>query len=155
MTIDCILTGDPFDAEARLREFLVSSNGAGAIASFTGIARSASKDGSAVKGLFLDHHARLTAKSMDAIVNAAMDRFAITGLLAIHRFGWVPAGDPIVLVAAASSHRRAALQAVDYTMDRLKTDAVFWKREDTGNGSHWIEPTSADYQDTKRWERKP
>jgi molybdopterin synthase catalytic subunit len=56
-----------------------------------------------------------------------------------------------VFVATASAHRRAAFQAADYLMDRLKTEAVFWKREDTKEGPRWIEPTSEDHADRKRW----
>jgi molybdopterin synthase catalytic subunit len=63
----------------------------------------------------------------------------------------VPAGEPIVFAGAASLHRRAAFDAADYLMDRLKTDAVFWKREVGDSGSAWIEPTEADYADRDRW----
>jgi molybdopterin synthase catalytic subunit len=59
----------------------------------------------------------------------------------------------IVFAAAAARHRRDAFEAADYLMDRLKTDAVFWKREDGVDGSHWIEPTEADRADRARWKR--
>jgi molybdopterin synthase catalytic subunit len=36
-------------------------------------------------------------------------------------------------------------------MDRLKTDALFWKREDGPGGSHWIEPRDEDRADRARW----
>jgi molybdopterin synthase catalytic subunit len=62
------------------------------------------------------------------------------------------AGEPIVFAAAAAPHRRQAFEATDYLMDRLKTDAVFWKREDGPSGSTWIEPSQADYADRGRWE---
>ena len=63
-------------------------------------------------------------------------------------------GEPIVFAAAASPHRRAAFEAADYLMDRLKTDALFWKREETGAGARWVEPTEADHEDRARWESK-
>ena len=56
-----------------------------------------------------------------------------------------------MFVAAAAAHRRAAFEAVDYLMDRLKTDALFWKREDGVDLSSWIEPTEADRADRARW----
>ena len=59
----------------------------------------------------------------------------------------------IVFVAAAAVHRRAAFEAVDYLMDRLKTDALFWKREDGVDGPRWIEPTEGDRADRARWDR--
>jgi molybdopterin synthase catalytic subunit len=54
-------------------------------------------------------------------------------------------------VATASAHRRAAFEAADYAMDRLKSEAVFWKREDRVDGAEWIEPTAADARDLARW----
>ena len=63
----------------------------------------------------------------------------------------IPAGEPIVFAGAASIHRRAAFDAADYLMDRLKTEAVFWKREVGDGGSKWIEPTDADFADRDRW----
>ena len=62
-------------------------------------------------------------------------------------------GDPIVLVAAAAAHRRAAFEACDFLMDYLKTEAIFWKRETSANGTTWIEPRSEDYDDNNRWKR--
>jgi molybdopterin synthase catalytic subunit len=69
----------------------------------------------------------------------------------LHRCGAIAPGEPIVFVAAAAAHRRAAFDAVDYLMDRLKTEAVFWKREDAVDGSRWIEPMDCDRADQARW----
>lgn len=151
MSADVTLAGMPFDPAAEYDGFTRSSDGDGAIASFTGLTRPASKTGEAVSGLFLDHHPRMTLASMDAIAEEARRRFPITRLRVVHRCGAVAAGEPIVFVAAASAHRRAALEAVDYMMDRLKTDAVFWKREDGNGGTQWIEPTWDDQQARARW----
>jgi hypothetical protein len=60
-------------------------------------------------------------------------------------------GETIVFVAASAAHRRAAFEAADYMMDRLKTEAIFWKREDTADGTRWIEPTATDHADRARW----
>jgi molybdopterin synthase catalytic subunit len=70
----------------------------------------------------------------------------------VHRSGAIAAGEPIVFAGAASLHRRAAFDAADYLMDRLKTEAVFWKREVGQEGSTWIEPTEADHADRERWD---
>jgi molybdopterin synthase catalytic subunit len=69
----------------------------------------------------------------------------------VHRCGIIRPGEPIVFAAAASRHRRAAFEAADYLMDRLKTEAVFWKREDRSDGSEWIVPTPQDRDDLQRW----
>ena len=148
------LTDEPFAAERELAEFTASLAGAGAVASFLGIARHRTADGGTVERLILDHHPRLTLPSLNEIADAALERFAISSLRIVHRRGAVAPGETIVFVAAAAEHRRAAFEAVDYMMDRLKTDAVFWKREDGPDGSRWIEPRDDDYSALERWNEK-
>jgi molybdopterin synthase catalytic subunit len=60
-------------------------------------------------------------------------------------------GEPIVLVSACARHRRDAIQAVDFAMDHLKSDAWFWKREKRAGAWRWIEPRGQDHADLKRW----
>ena len=148
MRIDTRLAHEPFAPAQELAAF--TADGAGAIASFTGLARPTAKDGAPVHRLFLDHHSRLTRRSLDEIA-ASAERFGVSAVRIVHRCGEIAPGDAIVFVAAAAPHRRAAFDAVDYLMDRLKTDALFWKREDGVDGSHWIEPTEADRADRARW----
>lgn len=142
----------PFDPAAELRDLMGRAMGAGAVVSFTGIARDRSSIGQPVEQLVLEHHPRLTVMSLEAIAAQALERFEITHVAVVHRCGAIAAGEPIVFAGAASAHRRAAFEAADYLMDRLKTEAVFWKREQGPAGSHWIEPTDADYADRSRWE---
>lgn len=148
MRIEARLAADPFAPESELASF--SADGAGAVASFTGLARPRTKEGAAVERLFLDHHPRLTLLSLRDIA-ASAERFDLIAVRVVHRCGEIAPGEAIVFVAAASRHRRAALAAVDYLMDALKTDAVFWKREDGVDGARWIEPTGADRADRARW----
>lgn len=145
------LLGKPFAPDRELASFLSGLGDAGAIANFIGVARARTASGEPVTGLFLDHHPRLTQRSLEDIANDAAGRFAIGDALIVHRCGTVAPGEPIVLAAAAASHRRAALTAVDYMMDRLKSDALLWKREDRPGGSEWIEPTGQDREDLARW----
>jgi molybdopterin synthase catalytic subunit len=149
--MDVRISGEPLDPRAEFAAFLAGLAEEGAVVSFVGVARSISASGSAVERLFLDHHPVLTARSVREIADSARERFAVSAIRVVHRHGEVSKGEAIVFVAAASAHRRAAFEAADYLMDRLKTDAVFWKREDTAGGSAWIEPTDADRADTKRW----
>lgn len=151
MAASCTLAHDPFDPAEELRLFSADAAGMGAIASFTGVARPEAANGSAVHSMFLDHHPRMTQRSIEEIAGDAAGRFDIVDTLIIHRCGTIEPNEPIVFVAASSRHRRAALQAVDYMMDRLKTEAFFWKREQRDSGAHWIEPTDTDYQDKERW----
>lgn len=150
--LSCTLALETFDAAAEYARFLGASDGEGGVASFTGATRPRSAGGAAVHTLLLDHHPRLTQASLEAIGRDALARFGVSRLRIIHRGGRLAPDEPIVFVAAAAMHRRAALEAVDYVMDRLKTDAVFWKREDTAGGSRWIEPTESDRAARARWE---
>ncbi|MGZ8284886.1 MAG: molybdenum cofactor biosynthesis protein MoaE [Allosphingosinicella sp.] len=145
------LADEPFAADCELAEFTSRLTGEGAVVSFVGIARARSSSGEDVTRLVLDHHPRLTMRSLKEIAEAARERFDISSLRIVHRFGIVAAGEAIVFVAAASAHRRAAFEAADYMMDRLKTEAVFWKREETATGSCWIEPRDDDYAARERW----
>jgi molybdopterin synthase catalytic subunit len=140
----------PFDAAVLLADFAARAVCAGAIASFTGLVRS-ENDGAAVSGLELDHHPRLTERAIAAIGAAAVARFGLIDVAIVHRFGALTPGEPIVFVAAAAAHRRAAFDAVDYLMDRLKTEAPFWKREQGPGGDRWIEARPADLEDRARW----
>jgi len=148
------LVGQPFVADRELAEFTSGLDGEGAVVSFVGIARSLSATGETVERMVLESHPRLTLRSMEQIGQAAIDRFAVSALRIVHRFGTLLPGEPIVFVAAASDHRRAAFEAADYVMDRLKTDALFWKREDTDSGRRWIEPRDDDHVARDRWSEK-
>ena len=147
------LAEEPFAPERELERFGASLEDEGAIVCFVGLARSRTEDGEKVENLFLDHHPRLTIRSMLEIEAAALERFAISASRIVHRCGTIMAGEAIVFVAAASVHRRSAFEAADYMMDRLKTDAMFWKREDGDGFSRWIEPRDDDYAAREKWNR--
>lgn len=140
----------PFDPAAELTALL--SSGEGAVVSFVGVARPSSRDGLKVERLVLEHHDRMTQRSLEEIANDAAARFGVDHVRVVHRCGPIAPGEPIVFAAAASPHRRAAFHAADYLMDRLKTEAIFWKREEGPSTQAWIEPTEADYADRARWE---
>jgi molybdopterin synthase catalytic subunit len=140
----------PFDPWAETSAFQRGRAEAGACASFVGSVR-ASADGKAVAMLELEHYPGFTERQIEAIDADARTRFDVMDTLVIHRHGRMRPGEAIVLVAALSAHRREALQAVDYLMDRLKTEAPFWKKEVRAGGEEWIEPRSRDLADRARW----
>jgi len=146
-----ILATEPIAADAELARFIAQAEGAGAVVSFCGIARPASKRGAAVSALHLEHYPGMTERSLQSIAEEGARRFEASDVLVVHRCGTIEPGEVIVFVAAASPHRRAAFEAADYLMDRLKTDAVFWKQEQGVDGARWIEPTDADRADLARW----
>ncbi|MCY7398924.1 MAG: molybdenum cofactor biosynthesis protein MoaE [Sphingomonas bacterium] len=142
----------PFDPAAELSALAARAPGSGAIASFVGLVRPSAHD-TPVEQLELEQYERFTRTTIDAIAADARTRFALLDLTIIHRCGQLSPGEPIVLVAAAALHRRGAFDAVDYLMDRLKTEAPFWKREHGPAGSRWIEPLPSDHAARKRWEQ--
>jgi molybdopterin synthase catalytic subunit len=144
------IQAEPFDAGAELAAFTASAAGAGAVASFVGLVRPES-GGRDVSRLELTQYPALTEKTVAAIADAARTRFDVDALLVVHRHGTMAPGEPIVFVAAAASHRRAAFDAVDYMMDLLKTEAAFWKREHGPEGARWIEARPSDLKDKARW----
>ena len=147
MRIETRLTTDSINAAAELDRFTKAAAGAGAVVSFTGIVR-----GGGVSALELDHYPGMTEDSIEMLARETAEQFQISSLLAVHRAGHIPAGETVVFVAAAAEHRRAAFQAADCLMDRLKTEAAFWKREITaGGGARRIEPHDKDHEDLKRW----
>ncbi|MBW8754605.1 MAG: molybdenum cofactor biosynthesis protein MoaE [Sphingomonadales bacterium] len=152
MSHEAILSPTPIDPAEILRQFSAAAAGAGAVVSFTGLARGTTRDGRAVSALVLESHRSLTLRSMEAIAADAHARFAIAASRVIHREGRIAPGEAIVFVATAAPHRRAAFEAADYLMDRLKSEAVFWKREEGPDGARWIEPTADDAADLARWQ---
>jgi molybdopterin synthase catalytic subunit len=147
------LQTEPFDAGALLAQVSAAAGGAGAVASFTGLVRPAT-DGRSVEMLELDCYLGLAEQVIGGYVEEAVRRFSLLEALVVHRHGAIAPGEAIVFVAAAAAHRRAAFDAVDFLMDRLKTEAPFWKKEHGPAGGHWIEPRPADYHDAARWAPK-
>ena len=153
MTVVARLEERDLEPAAELAELTRCATGDGAVVSFVGITRGASNSGDDVERLVLEHHPRLTSNSLSEIASDTASRFGVTHVRVVHRSGRTGPADPIVFAGVAAPHRRAAFEAADYLMDRLKTEAVFWKREEGADGSNWIEPTETDYADRGRWER--
>ena len=142
-----------FDPAAETTAFQKGRAEAGALATFVGSVRD-SAHGADVEALELEAYPGFTEKQIAQIEADARACFDVIDTLVIHRYGRMAPGDAIVLVAALSKHRREALQAVDYLMDRLKTEAPFWKKELRPSGVEWIEPRSDDRDARARWEKK-
>lgn len=151
MSVVARLESKALQPERELAALLERAQGDGAVVSFVGVARPGSSGGDAVRRLVLQHHPALTLQSLQDIAGEAAARFEVSHVRVSHRCGDVAAGEPIVFAGAAALHRRAAFEAADYLMDRLKTEAVFWKREVGEEKSQWIEPTETDYADRDRW----
>ena len=151
MRLNARLESGRLEPERELADFIASLDAEGAVVSFVGRTRPSDANGAEVTGLYLDHYPGMTETSLETIAQSALERFAVGAISVVHRCGAVEPGEPIVFAAAASIHRRAAFEAADFLMDRLKTEAAFWKREERVDGSRWIEPTESDHSDRARW----
>lgn len=154
MTVALTLIDQAFDPEAELRTFSLAHPDAGAVASFVGRCRPGSAN-APVLALELDIYPGFTHLVIAEKLKALGTTPGVGGLLVIHRHGWIEAGEAIVLVAVSGPHRRAVLTVLDRTMDWLKVEAPFWKKEHRADGSHWIEPTDRDRTDAARWSDIP
>lgn len=122
----------------------------GALVTFTGLCRD---EAGTLAALELEHYPGMADAELSRIAVEAIGRWPLTGLTVIHRFGKIAPGENIVLVIAASAHRRAAFEAADFLMDFLKTRAPFWKKEHliSGETSTWVEAKAGDDKDAERW----
>ncbi|MCE2828661.1 MAG: molybdenum cofactor biosynthesis protein MoaE [Sphingomonadales bacterium] len=121
----------------------------GAVATFTGIVR---RDGG-VDAIELEHYPGMTEASLAQVCEDAMRRWQLAGCTIIHRVGRMTVGEAIVLVVTASSHRANALEACAYLIDRLKTDAPFWKKEFRDGAAIWVEAKDSDMARAERWDQ--
>ncbi|UXS00718.1 molybdenum cofactor biosynthesis protein MoaE [Agrobacterium tumefaciens] len=141
---------DDFDAAEETRKLTAADKSIGAVVAFSGLCRD---DGGTLAALELEHYPGMAEAEMNRIATLAIERFNLLGLTAIHRHGKIAAGDNIVLVIAASSHRQAAFDGANFVMDYLKTSAPFWKKEHgkDGKAGDWIESKTADDKAKDKW----
>jgi molybdopterin synthase catalytic subunit len=122
--------------------------GGGAVSSFTGIVR----DDGGVTAIELEHYPGMTEASLMRLIEAATERWSLLGIVVTHRVGIVPVGAPVVVIGVSSRHRAGALDATAFLIDRLKSDAPFWKREHFADGtSKWVAAKSTDDARAERW----
>ncbi|PAY07055.1 MULTISPECIES: molybdenum cofactor biosynthesis protein MoaE [Bradyrhizobium] len=122
----------------------------GAVVSFSGICRG-SEQGEPIAALTLEHYPEMAEAEIGRHADEALARWPLQGLTVIHRFGRIAPGENIVLVVTASAHRQAAFEAAEFLMDYLKTNAPFWKREESARGTNWIEARDHDDAAAARW----
>ncbi|QCJ00304.1 molybdenum cofactor biosynthesis protein MoaE [Agrobacterium larrymoorei] len=141
---------EDFDAAEEARLLTQNDLSIGAVVTFTGLCRD---DGGTLSALELEHYPGMAEAEMLRIATLAIERFALLGLTAIHRYGKIATGENIVLVIAASRHRQAAFDGANFVMDYLKTAAPFWKKEHGKNGKagDWISAKDADESAKDKW----
>lgn len=135
----------PIDLPAELAA--VEIKGAGGIATFIGTVRG--DDG--VTGLTLEHYPGMTEGALIGLAEEAFVRWELLGVTIVHRVGEMVPGDHIVFIGTAAAHRKPALESCAYLIDRLKTDAPFWKQETRGDAAAWVEAKASDVDAAERW----
>ena len=168
---------EDFDVSTEIAALRLENKGVGAVCSFVGTVRDrtvvptlgtsvsslpsegalapsggrAAQDSDAVASMELEHYPGMTEKAIEAMIDEAHRRFSLFGVRVIHRIGLLQPQDQIVLVAVTSAHRGQAFQACEFLMDYLKTQAPFWKKEQTPDGARWVDARVSDDAALARW----
>ncbi len=145
----------PFDVGHELAALTRGRTDIGGLASFVGLVRDMATEqgagGRPISAMTLEHYPGMTEKKLAEIEALANRRWSLQASLIVHRYGRMLPGEPIVLVATAAPHRAAALEACAFLIDWLKTQAPFWKLEESAADSRWVEARAADDQAAARW----
>ena len=139
-----------FDLSTEVAALRGHHRGVGAVCSFIGTVRDRN-EGQSVSTMELEHYPGMTEKAIEAMIDEAFRRFDILGARVIHRVGLLQPTDQIVLVAVSSAHRGESFQACEFLMDYLKTQAPFWKKEQTPEGARWVDARVSDDKALARW----
>ncbi|WGI21273.1 molybdenum cofactor biosynthesis protein MoaE [Amylibacter sp. IMCC11727] len=139
---------EDFDLGSELRALREGRTDIGALVSFSGLVRDDTGD---LQELELEHYPGMTEAALAEIEAEAHKRWDLNATLIVHRYGPLKPGEQIMMVAAASPHRKAAFEAADFLMDFLKSRAPFWKKETGVKGAEWVDAKDTDEAALKRW----
>lgn len=144
---------EDFDPGTELASLTAGNRAVGGVVSFVGLVRDIA--GQTLKAMTLEHYPGMTERKLAEIEAEARKRWPIEASLIVHRYGRLEPGERIVLVIVASAHRQAAFEACAFLVDWLKTQAPFWKEEETEAGARWVEAKSEDDAAAARWRKRP
>lgn len=150
MTARVTIQSQDFDVAAEIAALRAQDKRVGAVCSFIGTVRDRN-DGQSVSVMELEHYPGMTEQSIEQMIDEAFRRFDIYGARVIHRVGPLQPLDQIVLVVVTSAHRGESFQACEFLMDYLKTQAPFWKKEQTPEGARWVDARVSDDAALARW----
>jgi molybdopterin synthase catalytic subunit len=149
------IQSETFDIAQEFALVQANDSRVGAVCSFLGTVRDRNihddLHANSVQSLELEHYPGMTEKSIEAMIDEAHRRFDILGARVVHRIGLLLPQDPVVLVLVASAHRGESFKACEFLMDYLKTQAPFWKKEQTPDGAHWVDARVTDDAALARW----
>ncbi len=141
---------EDFDLGAEVDALRKNDKRVGAVCTFTGTARDRN-DGLSVSSMELEHYPGMTEKAIEAMIDEAMAKFDIFAARVVHRVGLLQPLDQVVMVAVTSAHRGESFQACEFLMDYLKTQAPFWKKEQTSEGARWVDARVSDDAALAKW----
>jgi molybdopterin synthase catalytic subunit len=139
-----------FDLKAEVDTLRCTDPRVGAVCAFVGTVRDRN-EGQSVSTMELEHYPGMTERAIEAMIDQAFERFDIFGARVVHRVGLLQPLDQIVMVAVTSAHRGESFQACEFLMDYLKTQAPFWKKEQTPEGARWVDARVSDDAALARW----
>ena len=139
------------DLGAEVAALRAGDRAVGAVAAFVGTVRDRNGASGGVQSMELEHYPGMTERAIEAMIDAAVQRFGVQAARVVHRIGLLAPLDQIMMVAVTSAHRGSAFQACEFLMDYLKTQAPFWKKERTSDGAHWVDARVADDAAMLRW----
>ena len=149
-----IQTAD-FDLGAEVAALRAGDAGVGGVVAFVGTVRdrhlSHGEPAGSIRSMELEHYPGMTEAAIEAMIDQAMQRFELRAVRVIHRVGELQPLDQIMMVAVSAAHRGQAFQACEFLMDYLKTQAPFWKKEQTAAGARWVDARSSDDAALARW----
>lgn len=144
------IQAEDFNLSNEIENLRAQDKRIGAICTFTGTVRD-HNDGLNISSMELEHYPGMTEKAIEAMVDEAMARFDIYGARVVHRIGLLQPLDQVVMVAVTSSHRGESFKACEFLMDYLKTQAPFWKKEQTPEGARWVDARVSDDVALAKW----
>ena len=125
------ITRDSLSLDTLLAE--TSGVDAGALVVFGGVVRR-DDDDVQVAGLDYDVHTTMAEKAVRETEEEILEREGVLACRIVHRTGYVPAGEPSVLVVVRGRHRPEAFQAARDGIDMVKARAPIWKEDVTEDG---------------------
>jgi molybdopterin synthase catalytic subunit len=146
---------EDFDLSAEVAALRAGDAGVGGVVAFVGTVRdrhlSHGEPAGSIRAMELEHYPGMTESAIEAMIDEAARRFEIRAARVIHRVGMLQPLDQIMMVAVSAAHRGQAFQACEFLMDYLKTQAPFWKKEETASGARWVDARSSDDAALARW----
>lgn len=150
MTARVSIQTQDFNLAAEVDALKKDDKRVGAVCTFTGTVRDRN-DGLHVCSMELEHYPGMTEKAIEAMIDEALRRFDIFAARIVHRVGLLQPLDQVVLVAVSSAHRGESFKACEFLMDYLKTQAPFWKKEQTPEGERWVDARVTDDAALAKW----